>query len=343
LKSLYKKLVVKQIIEEIPGFKTIVFEDGHDIYYKPGQYLTLVWKIAGEEVRRSYSITSTPSLNEPLSIGVKRVANGSISRILTDTISPGSELITIGAGGFFTLPEDIAKYEQVLCFAAGSGITPIYSLVKTILHKHGHVNVILIYSSASKSKTIFYRELEILKADFPERFLIRYFFSNEKLLSKARLHRDAIFELLSGQLLNQNTLFYICGPESYMRLCNYTLSEAGVKADAIRMENFVSPPKFKPRQDPPDKSNHKISIRMGGERFTFEQFYPDSILTAAKKNKVILPYSCETGKCGSCAARCIEGKVWHSNNEVLTEKEIEKGLILTCTGYPVGNELVLEI
>jgi ferredoxin-NADP reductase len=343
LKSLYKKLVVKQIIEEIPGFKTFVFEDGHGIYYKPGQYLTLVWMINGEEVRRSYSITSTPSLNEPLSIGVRRVANGLISRILTDTISPGSELITIGAGGFFILPEKICDLEQLVFFAAGSGITPIFSLIKTLLHQYPQVNILLVYSNASPSKTIFYSQLEILKQAFLERFSIQYFFSIEKQLAKARLHRDAIFELLGEQLFNQNTLFYICGPESYMRLCNYTLSEAGVKADAIRMENFVSPPKYKPRHDPPDKSSHKISVRMGGEKFSFEQFYPDSILAAAKKNKVILPYSCETGKCGSCAARCIEGKVWHSNNEVLTEKEIEKGLILTCTGYPVGNELVLEI
>jgi ferredoxin-NADP reductase len=343
VKKLFKNLVVKEVIEEIPGFKTIVFEDGHGIDYKPGQYLTFEWLINGETVRRSYSITSTPFLNEALSIGVKRVANGLVSRILTDTTFPGSKLTTIGAGGFFTLPDNIIQYNQLVFFAAGSGITPVWSLIKTILHQHPHVNIILVYSNASPAKTIFYKELEILQAGFPERFLIHYFFSNDKLLSKARLHRDAILELLNAYQLNQDTLIYICGPESYMRLCNYTLSEAGIKPEAIRMENFVSPPKYKPEHHPPDKNNHKIFVRMGGENYSFEQSYPDSILTAAKKIKVILPYSCETGKCGSCAARCIKGKVWHSNNEVLTEKEIEKGLILTCTGYPIGGDLILEI
>jgi ferredoxin-NADP reductase len=342
LESLYKKLFVKEVIEEIPGFKTIVFADGHGLAYKPGQYLTLAWMINGEEVRRSYSIPSTPALNESLSIGVKRVANGLVSRILTDRIMAGSELITIGAGGFFTLPDDISLQQQLVFFAAGSGITPIYSLIKTILHQHPHIKIILVYSNASPSKTIFYNQLEYLKAGFAERFTISYYFSNELQLAKARLHRDAILGLIKEYQFNKTTLYYICGPESYMRLCNYTLSEAGVKPEAIRMENFVSPPKYKPRQHPPDKNNHRINIRMGGENFSFEQTYPDSILAAAKKNKITLPYSCETGKCGSCAARCIEGMVWHSNNEVLTEKEIKTGLILTCTGYPVGGDVILE-
>jgi ferredoxin-NADP reductase len=343
LEKLYKKLRVKEIIEEVPGFKTFVFEDSHSIDYMPGQYITLVWFLNGEEIRRSYSITSTPVLNEPLSIGVKRIPNGLVSRIMTDSVEQGSELITIGAGGFFILPGDIAHFRQLVFFAAGSGITPVYSLIKTILHSHPQIRVSLIYSNASPAKTIFYNELEILQASFAERFFIRYLFSNEVQLSKARLHRDLIFEILRQYPFDAQTLYYICGPESYMRLCNYTLSEAGVRPGAIRMEKFVSPPKYKPKQDPPDKKDHRISINMGGERYSFIQSYPDSILAAAKKNQIALPYSCETGKCGSCALRCIVGKVWHSNNEVLTEKELEKGLILTCVGYPVNGDIILEI
>lgn len=342
LESLYKKLWVKLVKEEVPGFKTLVFEEGHGIAYQPGQYLTLVWFMNGMEIRRSYSITSTPALNEPLSIGVKRVPNGLISRMLTDTVTSGSELVTIGTGGFFTLPADADGYEQFIFFAAGSGITPIYSLIKTLLHQYPHANVLLIYSNASSAKTIFINELETLRQNFLQRFAIRYFFSNEVQLSEARLHRDAILQILR-QYLTDHTLSYICGPESYMRLCHYTLAESGVKPEDIRMEKFVSPPKYKPRQDPPDKSDHHISITMAGKHFSFTQTYPDSILAAAKKNKISLPYSCETGKCGSCAARCIAGKVWHSNNEVLTDKELAKGLVLTCVGYPVEGSLILEI
>ncbi len=141
--------------KQVKDFKTFVFEEDHGIVYKAGQYLTLVRHAHGEDIRRSYSITSSPVLNEPLSIGVKRVENGFFSRILVDTATAGDELITIGAGGLFILPDNIENYKQVFFFAAGSGITPVYSLIKTLLHAHTHTNVVLIYSNTSQQKNDF--------------------------------------------------------------------------------------------------------------------------------------------------------------------------------------------
>ena len=134
--SLYKTIRIKSVHEEVKGFKTFTFEEGHGIDYKPGQYITLVQWVVGEEVRRSYSITSSPQLNEPLTIGVKRVENGLFSRQLIDHAKPGDEWVTTGPGGLFTLPEDVQNYHQVFFFAAGSGITPTFSLIKTVLHFH---------------------------------------------------------------------------------------------------------------------------------------------------------------------------------------------------------------
>ena len=153
--ELYKIIRVKEIREEAPDFKTYVFEDGHGIYYKAGQYLTLATIHHGEEVRRSYSITSSPLINEPLAIGVKRMANGFFSRLLIDKTKPGDVFTTTGAGGFFILPADIDNIRQLFFFAAGSGITPILSLIKTALVAHAHISIVLIYSNASKEKTIF--------------------------------------------------------------------------------------------------------------------------------------------------------------------------------------------
>src|SRR5215203_5976365 len=130
----YKKIRIKQIEEEVPGFKTFVFEGGHDIQYQSGQYLTLIKFYGEEEIRRSYSITSSPVLNEPLCIGVKRVDNGLFSRWLIDHVRESDEILTTGSGGLFVLPDDIQNYQQVFFFAAGSGITPIYSLIKTALY-----------------------------------------------------------------------------------------------------------------------------------------------------------------------------------------------------------------
>jgi ring-1,2-phenylacetyl-CoA epoxidase subunit PaaE len=168
--TLYKTIYIKKIHEEIKGFKTFVFEDGHNINYKPGQYLTLVATMNNEEVRRSYSITSSPYLQEPLTIGVKRVENGLFSRLLIDNAKAGDELTTIGAGGFFILPQNTEAYKQVFFFAAGSGITPVFSLIKTTLHAYAHLSVVLIYSNASPSKTIFFGELMKLKKEFAQRF-----------------------------------------------------------------------------------------------------------------------------------------------------------------------------
>ena len=343
--ALYKTIRIREIKEEVKGFKTFVFEEGHNIRYRSGQYLTLVTSLHHEEVRRSYSIVSSPCLQEPLAIGVKRVENGLFSRLLIDNAKPGDELTTTGAGGFFTLPENAEVYKQVFFFSAGSGITPVYSLIKTVLHAHAHLSVVLIYSNASPSKTIFFQELMKLKEEFAERFHLEFLFSNAADLTKARLHRDLLLqfiETLSVPVASQ-ILYYICGPQTYMRMCTYTLQEMGVHSDQIRKENFIIEAIKHATVAPPDKEMHTAHIRMGGNAYTVKVQYPDAILAAAKKQGIVLPYSCEAGRCGNCVARCTKGAVWHSYNEVLTDKELDNGLILTCVGYPVGGDVDLEI
>ncbi len=164
-------------------------------------------------------------------------------------------------------------------------------------------------------------------------------------LTRARLHRKLIMEFLNELSVTSynQTLFYICGPQSYMRLCTYTLQENDVPKNNIKREDFVI--NAAPRRDalPPDKSTHTAYINIDGNKVHFNIHYPDSILTAAKKANINLPYSCEAGRCGSCVARCIKGNVWHSYNEVLTEKEIQQKLVLTCVGHPVNGDVQLEI
>jgi ring-1,2-phenylacetyl-CoA epoxidase subunit PaaE len=344
-KGLYQKLRIRDVREEVNDFRTIVFEDGHNISYKAGQYLTLVRYEGGEELRRSYSITSSPVLQEPLSIGVKRVENGTFSRELVDHARPGDDLLTTGSGGFFVLPDDVENYRQLFFFAAGSGITPIYSLIKTALHAYPSLLVVLVYSNASAEKAVFLQELQQLQEQFATRFSLENLFSNSPNLSKARLHRDLIFSFLKqyAEPPKEKTLFYICGPESYMRLCTYTLQEAGIRSFNIRRENFYISDVKKRDASPPDKHNHTAIIRLRNQEYKVSVDYPDSILRAAKKTGLSLPYSCEAGRCGNCVAKCVAGAVWHSYNEVLTEKELQQGLILTCVGHPVGGDVVLEI
>jgi len=340
-----KSLIIEQIQEETEGFKTFAFKQGHGIDYKAGQYLTFIHKTSFEEIRRSYSIVSAPLLNEALTIGVRRIENGRLSRELIDHARIGDELITTGAAGFFTLPDDLSGIRQIFFLAAGSGITPIYSLLKTVLHFHPHIHAVLVYSNRSPQQTIFRDRLSQLKLEFGSRLQLQFLFSNSADLATARLNRELLVQLTKALSLApwQETLFYLCGPEAYMRMCTYTLQEEKVPKENIRRENFVIQSKKLPPNDPPDKESRLVTIEYGNENYQLEVHYPDSILRAAQKQGIELPYSCETGRCGNCAARCVSGKVWLSYNEVLTEKDLQSGLTLTCTGHPVGGDVVLKI
>jgi ferredoxin-NADP reductase len=341
----YKTLRIKEIKQEVNNFKTFVFEEGHGISYKPGQYITLVQKIRGEEVRRSYSICSSPQLGESLTIGVKRVENGLFSRQLVDHAKPGDEWITTGAGGLFVLPDDIQNYQQVFFLAAGSGITPVFSLIKTVLHFHPHLSAVLIYSNASPDKTVFFEALHQLADQFGKRFVLELLYSNNPKLEKARLYRELLLELTEklGVTEKAKTLFYICGPESYMRMCIFTLQAIGVPKINIKRENFIIHNAPQKQILPPDKATHNVHISFGEKNYDLIVMYPDSILKTAKKKGIQLPYSCEVGRCGNCVAKCTKGTVWHSYNEVLTDKELEQGLVLTCVGHPVGGDVELAL
>jgi ferredoxin-NADP reductase len=342
---LYKPLVIEFIREHFEGFKTFTFNRNHNIHYQAGQYLTFIQKSTHEEIRRSYSIVSAPLLNEPLTIGVKRIENGSFSRQLIDYAKTGDELLSSGAGGLFILPADLLNIKQIFFLAAGSGITPVFSLLKTVLHFHTQIKVVLIYSNQSPQKTIFYSELVELKRIFSQRFQLQFLFSSSTNLSFARLNRELLERLtkeFSVCRFNQ-TLFYVCGPEAYMRMCTYTLQEQKVPKENIRKETFIIYQKHLPKLDPPDKTGHQVKIHYDKETYSLNVQYPDSILKAAKRQNIVLPYSCETGRCGNCVAKRISGNVWLSNNEVLTEQDLNNGLTLTCVGHPVDGEVVLKI
>ena len=343
--ELYKKLIIHEIRKETSDVKLFYFDEAarKNISFKAGQYLTFIFKDKRKEARRSYSLASSPVINEPLSIGIRRISNGVFSRKLFDRAKVGDTLVTLGAGGVFTLPEDIYLYKRLFFFAAGSGIIPIYSLIKTALYSFPHIAVKLIYSNSSVEKTIFYQAFKDLKQIFPDNLDIEFLFSNAGNLFKAHLHTDLISIYLNVYTIDQltNSLYYICGPEAYMRLCTFTLQGLHIPADNIKKEIFHT---VKPiyKTEPPDNAPYDVSIIINEAKYNLTVQYPVTILQAAKNKGIVLPYSCEMGKCGNCMARCISGKIWMSYNEVLTEKELNRGLILTCTGFPIEGDAILS-
>jgi ring-1,2-phenylacetyl-CoA epoxidase subunit PaaE len=345
MQALFKQLTIKEIRQETSEVKTFYFDEHaqKDISYKAGQYLTFIFQSEDKEARRSYSIAASPVLNEPISIGIKRISNGTFSRKLFDHAKVGDTLVTLGPGGVFTLPEDIHFYKQLFFFAAGTGIVPIFSLLKTALYSYPHIKVILIYSNSSIEKTVFYQALNKLKHAFPRNLHIEFLFSNAGNLLKAHLHANLIelfLELFSTDTFDKS-LYYICGPEAYMRLCTFTLQGLYIPPENIKKEIFhTSKPVHK--IEPPDKAPHNVTVFINRSEYNLSVEYPTTILQAAKNEGLVLPYSCETGRCGNCMATCLKGRIWMSYNEVLTENELNKGLILTCTGFPIGGDAAIS-
>ncbi|KEO74148.1 ferredoxin--NADP reductase [Anditalea andensis] len=342
--SLYTELIVSEILPKENGIKVFVLNHTGNLKYRAGQYLTLVRRMPNGEVRRSYSIFSSPELGEPLSIAVKRLDNGIFSRYLMDEIHEGDILLSTGTGGVFTLPDDISHYKQIFLFAAGTGITPIFSLIKSLLYRNPGVKVILVYSNRSVQSSLFLKELQDLEDKFPDKFILELLYSNSQNLYRARLHQDLLKELVKKHTVGSLdlSLCFICGPVNYMRMCTYNMVQLGVPLHQIRKEIFVMPPSL-PKSDPPDTSPYNVTIKFKESKQTFKVQYPDPIHKTARIQGMDLPYSCETGRCGNCIALCTKGEVYMSYNEVLTDRDVKQGLVLTCVGYPVGGDVELEI
>lgn len=343
----FKRLIIDSIITDTPDTKTFVLvpETVSDaIDYKAGQFLTLVFAFEnGYEERRSYSLSSLPLPGSPLAITVKRVPNGIYSRYLHDVAQPGDVLLTIGASGFFTLAEDMSPYRQLLFFAAGSGIVPILPLLQTVLQQYPGMPVVLVYSNRNQGSTIFYEQLLRLQQEYKDQLQIEFLQSSALNLARARLSKWLLETLLKEYLKvrPQQVLCYVCGPYDYMRMATIGLVDHDVPQQQIRKEDFM-PLKIVPKILPPDTEAHQVTLHMASGDHQLTVQYPDTILKAARKAGLSLPYSCEAGRCGTCVARCSSGKVWMSYNEVLLDEEIAKGMVLTCTGYPVGGDARLE-
>jgi ferredoxin-NADP reductase len=343
--SIIKRLKIIQIIHETKNAKTFVLEplDGWNPDYKPGQFITIIFHTKHGEKRRSYSISSSPFLKEALSITIKKVDNGEFSRYLLQHAKPGDVFHSSGIAGFFTLPQ-IPDPARHFCFlAAGSGITPCFSLIKTILGS-GDNKVTLIYSNRNREDVIFFNALLELQEKYASRFTARFLYSENNDLYNKRMSKWLLEHFLLQYFEKDldNTLFYLCGPYEYMQTIEITLMTYTSRKNIIK-ENFSSLPRLiVPR--PPDTDAHRVTIRINNHEQILTVQYPRSILAVAKENKVELPYSCEAGRCGSCAATCVKGKIWMAYNEVLVDEEVEDGRVLVCQGFPVGGdaEIVFE-
>ncbi|MDB5130084.1 FAD-binding oxidoreductase, partial [Mucilaginibacter sp.] len=231
------QLRVDEIKWELPDTATfyLVEVDGHNVPYKAGQFLTLVFNHHNQEIRRSYSLSSSPD-DDRLAITVKRITNGEISRFLLTKVNVGDVLTVAQPAGVFTVNNYQSK-KDILFFAAGSGITPVFSQIKYILNRPGKSKLHLIYSSQSQEAILFNNELNELLKRYPARLNITHLLSNDA----NRLTNIMVEQLVNEQLAfeKERTEFYLCGPFVYMRMIRLTLLYMGIEPQQIHKENFV--------------------------------------------------------------------------------------------------------
>ena len=328
--------------------------DGKTVQYRAGQFLTLILehrdggshdgRLNRHEVRRSYSLSSIPG--EPLRLTIKRVQNGEISRYLHDTLRVGHILTSLQPAGRFTLDEN--QPGDIVMLGAGSGIIPLFALLKQTLLSNPTRRVSLLYSNTNERTIIFRTELDELHRQFADRFRLLHLLSNPAdgwqglrgRLNNVMLER--LLPQLIGSSKHETTRFYVCGPSDYMRMSQFTLVFSGFRPDQIRRENFVvesvviTPP-------PTTAQDRTIRIKFRGRDVEIEVPAYKSILQAALDEGISLPYSCRGGRCSTCAARCLSGSVHMTINDVLTEHDLANGWVLTCTGYPESDDVVIEL
>lgn len=304
------------------------------LHYEAGQFLTFLLQHHGQELRRSYSIGTAPGLDTHLTITIKKKENGEISRFLLDTLQPGDLLTSLPPAGRFTMPDLPEKNGTFLFIAAGSGIVPVFSLLRKVLKEAPAANTTLLYQNHDEENVIYHRQLQMLESQYPKfrRFDLLSHPINHRTPAQ-RLNNDLLEKLLTRlQIPVTDTLVFTCGPQALMRMVHFTLKLIGFREEQLRKENFtidfIPAPAF--TMDPAPR---RVLIRTGGRHYQLRVAYPQTILQAALDNRIALPFSCKGGRCSACVARCLQGTVKMSLNEVLTEKDLREGLVLTCVGY----------
>lgn len=339
----FHALTVKQIKKLTPSSVAITLSIPKDLVqsytFLAGQYITIKKEIKGKELRRAYSISSSPKA-DGITIGVKKVDKGGFSNYANSKLSVGDTLDVMPPEGRFVFkPSDTVK--NIAAFAAGSGITPIMSIVKTVLEGSPKNKFVLVYGNKSYEETMFYKDLVKLQLNYTNRFFIYFINSQTR-------EDDSLFGRIETSTVNYVLKnkhkditfddFYLCGPEPMINLVSETLSENNVSKDAIHFELFTSTEIL---DEIPVSAEGKtqISVTVDDEEFSFEMDKKILVLDAVLKENIDAPYSCQGGVCSSCIARVTEGKAEMVQNQILTDGEIADGFILTCQAHPTTPTL----
>ena len=316
---------------EVPELLKKVF------HFEAGEYLTLQQTIGGEKVRRAYSICSGVNESE-LSVAVKRMPNGVFSTYATTQLKAGDVLEVMPPMGSFVFFYDIFGNRDIMLFSAGSGVTPMMSIAKTALSKT-NIKVVFVYGNKSKEEALFFDEIEALRIQYPERFLVHYAFSQQPWGDHytGRINDRIVNEIFAKYKDLSWGRYYACGPTELVKNLREILLLRGIDKDRIFTELFEASPAeidYSTLQ-----GNVAITLELNGQTHSFESARNQTLLSSALLRGYDAPYSCLNGVCSSCIGRVEEGEAKMAKNETLSEEEVSQGYILTCQAYAMTDTI----
>jgi len=348
-------LQVKKIKVETNDCVSVAFEVPDELKeifkYKHGQYLTFKTDIDGQEVRRSYSLCSSP-LDNLWRVAIKQVPGGLFSSYAGKMLKPGDTIEAMPPNGKFYRELSTEQIKNYMAFAAGSGITPILSIIETTLRTEPHSSFTLVYGNRNKNSIIFKEELEALKNKFMDRFRLYHILSREKtdaILNYGRIDA-AKCAYIFDKLVDRNDIdeFFLCGPEEMIFSVRDYLLAQDTDAKKIHFELFTASKKgIKSVAQQASAGNDvpmsKITVKLDGVESTFNLAYDgDAILDAALHEGADLPFACKGGVCCTCKAKLVEGEIYMEVNYGLEPEEVEAGYILTCQSHPKTATVIVD-
>jgi ring-1,2-phenylacetyl-CoA epoxidase subunit PaaE len=352
----FHNLRVREVRRESPDTVSVSFDVPEDLKetfrFTQGQYLTLRTDIDGEDVRRSYSICTGVHEND-LRVAIKKVIGGVFSTYANEVLKAGDELQVMPPEGRFYTELDPNNRNQYVAFAAGSGITPVMSILKTVLVDEPNSQFMLFYGNRGFDHVIFREQLEELKSLYPNRLVVHHVFSREMLGTDMFYGRLSGAKCASyGKLLfdpKEVAAFFLCGPEEMIFEVKDTLEGLDVDPKKIHFELFTTPGQARRKVDPAavgveeEGFDAAVTVHQDGMQFDFKMnSQGSSILDAAMRNGADLPFSCKGGVCSTCKAKVLEGEVSMDVNYGLEPDEVAAGFILTCQAHPKSEKLVVS-
>lgn len=353
MSSKHYHLKVKEVVRETKDAATIVFENPEEgtLTYKPGQFLTLIFSLNGESVRRAYSLCSAPGIDDHLAVTIKRVEGGKVSNHINDNIEAGNTIEVMSPAGVFTTEINKKNKRHVVLIAGGSGITPMMSLLQSILRVETSAIVSLVYANRDEESIIFKQKIDDLKAKYGKQLNIVHVLENPPANWSGHhgmLNPDLVQTILKSlpKKLFKPREYFMCGPAGMMEQVELAFQKYKLPKDKLRKESFsasLDDAKKGAGSEVEGIIEREVTIIYSGDEYKVTVKPNESILDAALDDNIDLPFSCQSGICTSCLGRCTSGKVYMEEEDSLSPKEIEQGHVLTCVGHPLSDGVVIEV